>query len=478
MHQPQWAMPPVSSFAEAVVFLEKGIDYERTRRWLHNARWMNLPRVAALLDAMGDPHRAYKVLHVAGTKGKGSTAGAAAHCLHRAGLRTGLLTSPHLVTHRERIRVDGRMISQDEFWPIVRRMQPHVEARRAAEGLDSHRAPTYFEMLTVLALEHFARRGAEWAVVEVGLGGRLDSTNVVSPAVCVITPIGYDHMDKLGETPGEIAAEKGGILKEGVPFVLGRQRYPDARETLRRMATERHCPCWEVGRDVVLIRNEVLAAPASAPTAPVGRRFGLRTPCGEHHDLFTPLLGAHQLDNLAAAVAALEMAVEHGDLAFPAAALPAALADFRIPGRVELLQRQPAFVLDVAHTIESTEALIDALSVHFPGRRVHVVFGCSADKNAEGMLGAMRGHCATLTATQSRMRRARPAVEVAQAAVGCGLADAGCRIDTIPDAWEAVRVALERAEPADVVCVTGSFYVAGEVRAEWAKRHPEAAEET
>ena len=154
-----------------------------------------------------------------------------------------------------------------------------------------------------------------------------------------------------------------------------------------------------------------------------------------------------------------------------------ALADFHIPARVELLQREPALVLDVAHTVESTEALIDALSVHFPGRCVHVVFGCNADKDVEGMLTAMRGHCASLTATQSQMRRARPAGEVAQAAACCGLAEAECMIDTVPDAWRAAQAALARAAPDAVVCVTGSFYVAGEVRAEWTKFHPEAGDE-
>jgi len=469
-------MPAVSSFGEAVEFLERGIDYEHTRGWRHNSRWMNLPRVAALLEALGNPHRAYKVIHVGGTKGKGSTAGAAAHCLHRAGHRAGLLTSPHLVTHRERIRVDGQMIPEEEFWPVVRAMQPHVEGRRAAENRGSHRAPTYFEMLTALAFEHFARRRAEWAVVEVGLGGRLDSTNVVSPAVCVITAIGFDHMDKLGHTPEAIAAEKGGILKEGVPFVLGRQRYPGARETLRSMANERRCPCWEVGRDIVVTRNEVMAAPAAEPAAPVGRRFGLRTPRGDYEDLFTPLLGAHQLDNLAAAVGAIEMAVEHAGLAFAPEGLREALADFHVPARVELLQREPALVLDVAHTVESTEALLDALAVHFPGRRVHLVFGCSRDKDVEGILAAMRGHCVSLTATQSCLPRALAAGEVAWAAAACGLAESGCVLDTVPDAWQAAQAALRRAAPDAVDCVTGSFYVAGEVRAEWAKLHPEACD--
>jgi len=459
---------PIATYEDAVRFLEEGINYERTRRWAYNTRYLNLGRMEGLLGALGNPHRRYRVLHVAGTKGKGSTAGAAAHLLTRAGMRTGLITSPHLVTHRERIRIDGRMIDKRDFVLGVRRMQPYVAARRVHEAA-ADRAPTYFEMLTALGFEHFARRQVDWAVVEVGLGGRLDSTNVVAPDCCVITTIGFDHMDKLGETAEAIAGEKGGIIKPGVPVVLGRQQYPGALETLRRIADERGCPRREVGRELIATSREPLRAPKEQPDAPIGWRFTLKTPAAEYADLTTPLLGAHQLDNLAAAVGAVELAAERAGFDLTADAVRAAVAEFSVPARVEVLQRGPAFILDVAHTVESVQALLGTLEAHFPGRAVRVVFGCSADKDVAGLLGALRGRCTAFTATQAQdMPRALPAEEVAAIACELGfeqVVPGGVRVTA--NVVEAVDAALSEAQPDEVVVLTGSFFTAGQVRDNW-----------
>jgi len=460
---------PIGSYEDAVSFLEQGINYEKTRRWAYNTRYLNLGRMEALLAQLGDPHRRYHVLHVAGTKGKGSTGASAARLLTRAGRRTGLLTSPHLVTPRERIRVDGRMIEPEHFRRGVEKMRPYVQARREVEA-EGDRAPTYFEMLTALALDHFAEQQVEWAVVEVGLGGRLDSTNVVAPDCCVVTSIGFDHMDKLGDTAEAIAGEKADIIKPGVPVVIGRQQYPGALETLRRVADERGCPRWEVGRELTITAREPLCAPRERPEAPVGWRFTLKTPSG-HHDLTTPLLGAHQLENLAAAVGAVELASAHDAPEVPPQVVHRAIAEFRLPGRIEVLQRRPALILDVAHTVESVRALLDALETHFPGRAVRVVFGCSADKNLRGMLEALRGRCNALTATQAQdMPRALPAQEIAAAARELNFP---CGVKTAPNAVEAVETALAEAQPDDVVCITGSFFTAGEVRAHWLQTHPD-----
>ncbi len=459
---------PIATYEDAVRFLEEGINYERTRRWAYNTRYLNLGRMEGLLHALGDPHRRYRVLHVAGTKGKGSTAGAAAHLLTRAGMRTGLITSPHLVTHRERIRIDGQMIDPRPFVLGVRRMQPYVAARRVHEAA-ADRAPTYFEMLTALGFEHFAQQQVDWAVVEVGLGGRLDSTNVVSPDCCVVTTIGFDHMDKLGETAEAIAGEKGGIIKPGVPVVLGRQQYPDALAALRRIADERGCPRREVGRELTITAREPLSAPKEQPDAPIGWRFTLKTPAAEYADLTTPLLGAHQLDNLAAAIGAVEMAAERAGFGLTEDVVRQAVAEFSVPARVEVMQRGPAFILDVAHTVESVRALLDTLEAHFPGRAVRVVFGCSADKDVPGLLGALRGRCTAFTATQaSDMPRALPAEEVAAAARELGFEEAvpgGIRVT--PSVVEAVETALSDAHPDEVVVLTGSFFTAGEVRNHW-----------
>lgn len=468
---------PVGSFGEAVEFLEQGINYEKTRDWKYDKKVLDLRRTEQLLEAIGDPHRGYNIIHVAGTKGKGSTAGAAAHCLQCCGYRTGLLTSPHLITHRERACVANRMISEDAFWPIVAKMQPYVERKRMEEQEKHQRAPTYFEMLTALAFEYFAQRDVEWAVLEVGLGGRLDSTNVVTPRCCIITAIGFDHTDKLGDTPEAIAAEKGGILKEAVPVVLGRQRYEGALRTLRAMADERHCPRWEVGRELEVSDKEPMSAPVGRPDAEVGWRFSLATPGASYRDLFTPLLGAHQLDNLAAAIGAVEMTRRYAGLQVQSRQIADAIASFQIAGRIEVLKRTPGLVLDVAHTVESVEALLDALDTHFPGRPLRLVFGCSAGKKLHGMLARLLPRCVSFTATQAKLPRALPADEVAKAARESGLeSSVADGVNTIADPPEAVQNALSRARPGDIVCVTGSFYVAGEVRAKWLEDHPEAAD--
>lgn len=457
---------PISSFREAVDFIEEGLNYEKSQRWKYNRKWLDLSRMEGLLHALGDPHRGYNIIHVAGTKGKGSTSGAIAHCLSETGYCTGLLTSPHLVTPCERAIVDGQMISEEAFWRIARKMQPYVEAKRREKEASGLRAPTYFEMLTALPLEYFTERNVEWAVVEVGLGGRLDATNVVTPCCCVITAIGFDHTDKLGTTPGCIAAEKAGILKPGVPVILGRQQYRGALAVLRRAAQERGCPRWEVGGELRFSNRRAAAAPAHSAFAEVGWHFNLRTPVRNYENLFTPLLGAHQLDNLAAAVGALEMAAGHGGLNIDPDRIAAAIAAFRIPARVQVLQKAPALVLDVAHTVESITALMQALDTHFPGRRLRLVFGCSADKNVHGMLRTLRGRCESLTVTQARLPRALPAAELAGAARKAGVADDG-HTRIITDAWEAVQATLSEADPEDVVCVTGSFFVAGEVFDGW-----------
>jgi dihydrofolate synthase/folylpolyglutamate synthase len=454
----------VSRFREAVDFIERGLNYEKTQRWQYDRTWLDLRRVRRLLAELGEPQGRYNVVHVAGTKGKGTTSGAIAHCLERCGHRTGLLTSPHLVTHRERVRVDGEMIGEEDFAAGVRRMQSHVEELRRHETPLDHRAPTYFEMLTALAFDHFARSGVEWAVVEVGLGGRLDSTNVVAPRCCVITAIGFDHMDKLGDTPEAIAAEKGGILKPGVPVVIGRQPHAAALDTLRRMADERDCPRWEVGREVTVLDAEPLVAPPGDDEAPVGWRFSVETPAQRYEGLSTPLLGAHQLDNLAAAIGAVETVADRDGVRLSPEAVRDALAEFRVPARIEVAQRRPVLVLDVAHTAESVAALLAALERHFPGRKLHAVFGCSADKDAAGMLKLLAEGSASLTLTQARLPRAMSAEALAELAHP---ARPDVRVE--PDSRRAAEQALRQAAPDDVVCVTGSFYVVGEVRAERAE---------
>jgi dihydrofolate synthase/folylpolyglutamate synthase len=455
----------IETYDEAVRFLEEAINYEKIATWSYNSRTLNLSRTRCLLASLGNPQDRYGIVHVAGTKGKGSTSGAVARILTCNGYRTGLLTSPHLVTHRERICVDDEMISEDQVAAGVRAMQAYVQQKRWEEPL-SVRAPTYFEMLTALGLRHFAEVHAAWAVIEVALGGRWDSTNVVTPKCCIVTSIGFEHTDKLGNTAEEIAREKAGIFKPQVPVVLGRQSYPAALSTLREVADQTGCPRWEVGRDVEVVDARPLSAPPTDPEAPVGWQFSLQTPVRNYPDLTTPLLGRHQLDNLAAAVAAVLICESRGAVRLQPGAVAEAIAGFTVPGRLEVLQRDPLVILDVAHTVESVAALLDSLRQHFPERALRIVFGCSVDKNVRGILGLLRGRCVTLTATQADMPRAIPAADIEAVAREVHLKPPD-GTNVIPDAWSAAQDALSRAKPGEAVCIVGSFYTAGEIRKQW-----------
>ena len=447
--------PPFGDFQEALLFLEGIPNYEKTTDWDYTPKKLNLFRVSALMDYLGRPQDAFKTIHVAGTKGKGSTAAILASCLQAAGYRTGLYTSPHLVSPIERAKVDGEKISQEDFARLLGKLKNYIRAgRESGEGM----APTYFETLTALAFDYFRERSVEWAVVEVGLGGRLDSTNIVQPECCVITPIGFDHTDKLGSDIASIATEKAGILKEGVPVIVGCQPYPDAVHTVRKKADELGCECYEFGQDIEIRNDRAGVETGSGP----GWRFGVKTPWREYGDLFTPLLGAHQMINCATAAGVLSCLAERGDVEITLQQIRRGMAGVDCPARVQLLQQVPPVILDTAHTVESVNGLLDALGVHFPYKKVNFVFGCSSGKNVEGMLSLLP-QGGSFTATSADSPRAVPAEEVARIARKVGLN----QVKAVTPVFSAVKNTLKRTMADELLCVTGSFYVAGEVLQQW-----------
>jgi dihydrofolate synthase/folylpolyglutamate synthase len=320
---------------------------------------------------------------------------------------------------------------------------------------------TYFEILTALALKHFARRDVDWAVVEVGLGGRLDSTNLVESRVCIVTPIGFDHMDKLGHTPAAIATEKAGIFKPGVPAIIGTQNYREAGRVLRERADELSCPRWEVGRDILVQAPR----PAAADSNPEGAawQLGMKTPGRNYPDLRCSLLGQHQVHNAAAAVGALEMLRVRGEIAIEADAVKEGLASCRCPARVEVLTEAPLLVLDAAHTTESIRALLETIRAHFPGRSLRVVYGTHRDKDYAGILDLLLPECTEMITTSSLHPRAMGAEELAEEARSRGASS----VRPITPASEAVRRCLSTVTDKEMVVVTGSFYVAGQVREAW-----------
>jgi dihydrofolate synthase/folylpolyglutamate synthase len=400
---------------------------------------LGLERVEAALEALGHPERRFPALHVAGTNGKGSTCAFASAALHAAGHRVGLYTSPHLVRVNERIRVDGVEISDECFGQrILEVLERHPEAATSL---------TYFEFGTVVAFWHFAREAVDVAVVEVGLGGRLDATRACVPLVTAITPVSFDHMEYLGNTLGAIAAEKAGILKPGVPVVLSRQE-PEALEVLERLARERQAPVLLEGRDFHM------EARAGGSLAYMGTGLSLE-------GLSLSLRGEHQWQNAAVALASLEQLSARG-VRVPPEALRSGLAGARWPGRLEELGGSPPVLLDGAHNPAGVKVLLEGLRSLYPGRRVHCVFGVVADKDRGPMLRALLPACSSVHLTPlDTPRSLAPASYLDEARSLCANAYSYPSLDA------ALAGARAQAVPSDVLLCTGSLFLVGSVRAKW-----------
>ena len=439
-----------NDYDAALRYLFSATDYEQMRRVRYNADTFSLDRMERLLAALGSPHRRLRTVHVAGTKGKGSTA-AMIHALALAsGLWAGLYTSPHLLDIRERIRVGPRAVSRAELAERIRAAQPHVERLRRDGD-----APTFFEIFTALAFDHFARAEVDLAVAEVGLGGRLDATNVLLPDVAVVTAISLDHTAQLGNTLAAIAAEKAGIIKPGVPVVC--QPQPEEAERVIEEACRRAAaPLVRVGCDAAYTWS-----PGERDGRP-GVCLEVRTPREAYEGLFLPLMGAHQALNAVTALVAAEHVPILADRLTPEG-VREAFRSIDWPGRMEYVPDAPVVVLDGAHNRESIERLAEALAAHFPGRRTAVVFGAAADKDVDGMLAAMADRlpdaCVVFTRTNTP-RAAAPADLAARYR-----AAEGKDAETAPDVAEALARARDAARPDGLVVVCGSLYLVGEAKA-------------
>lgn len=433
------------NFNDAVAFLSRYTNYERQLRYPYDGWAMNLERMAALLEGLGRPDRRLKIIQVAGTKGKGSTAAMIAAMLTASGRRVGLYTSPHLVDFRERVRIDGAMASEATIAAGVARLIPAAES---AERRPELGPLTYFELLTALALEGFAATGCEAAVLEAGLGGRYDATTACDPVVAVLTPISYDHTDILGETLAAIAGEKAMIVKGPAPAVLAPQ--PDEA---RAVLLDR---CRAVGAPAVRVEEEYRWT--RREESPDGQNFDL-TGRRELAGLLLPLSGEHQLVNAAAAVAAVDASASAG-LGVPDAAVRAGLASVRWPARFQRVRRSPDVVLDGAHNAASAAFLRDTIQRLYSGRRVTAVVGLGADKDVEGFGRELAPCLSRLIITRSK---AMKAAEVAR--VRAAFAGAGLDVVEAPEVSGALETALAGAGPDEVVVVTGSFYVVSEAMA-------------
>lgn len=400
---------------------------------------LGLETMTALMGRLGMPQARYRTLHIAGTNGKGSTAAMAASVLQSAGYRVGLYTSPHLVEFRERIRVNGEMITESQ----VAQLTEHIRT-----SCQPDLSPTFFEYTTAMAFQHFAEARVDVAVLEVGLGGRFDATNVVTPMACAVTTIALDHQDHLGTTLSSIAFEKAGIIKQGVPVVLGRLD-EEARRTIEQVALERQAPVSRLDEDFH-IEGE---SPAHFSYHGLGLQYD---------GLTCALEGRHQLDNAACALALLEAAAPQG-ITVTAESVREGLRAVNWAGRLEIVDHHPTILVDGAHNPAAARVLADYLTDSLrshPSRRVVLVLGMMRDKDHRGFVEPLRGLVDEVVLTQADLPRSATAQELRAA-----LVDLFPSLHVAPSLSEAMTLAKQLAGSEDLVCVTGSLMLVGECQA-------------
>jgi dihydrofolate synthase / folylpolyglutamate synthase len=433
------------AYNQALDYLYSFVDYSLKKSSELAKADFNLDRMRALMALLDNPEKKYPCLHVAGTKGKGSTCALMASALTAAGYKTGLYSSPHLQDFVERIQIDNQPVSHAQLVELVEEVKPHVAAVPKL---------TTFEITTALGFLHFAQQNVEAAVIEVGLGGRLDATNVVTPRVSVITSLSYDHMAVLGNTLTLIAGEKAGIIKPGIPVVSSPQ-VDEALVVLERVAKERHAPLTLVGREVLFTAGE---------HSMDGQKLSLRRKqktekSQESVILRVPLLGQHQLVNATTAYAALKAS----GLDVSDAAIRKGFAEVSWPCRFEIMRREPPVILDSAHNLDSFEKLAQTLEDYFPGRPVLLIFGSSEDKDVEGMLRALKGRLKLVLATKAVHPRAIEPEKIVETANRLGV-----RAEAVAPVEAALARALELAAGSgEIILSAGSMFVTAEVKTAW-----------
>jgi dihydrofolate synthase/folylpolyglutamate synthase len=444
------------AYQETLDYLYSFVDYSLTRGFRNQPGLFDLDRMVEFMAHLGNPHQAYPILHIAGTKGKGSVSALCAGALQAAGYKVGLYTSPHLQDYAERIQLDRRPIPHADLISLVEEIRPY---------LDQGTKLTTFEITTALAFLYFARQGATAVVAEVGLGGRLDATNIVTPLVSVITSLSYDHMQVLGDTLAEIAGEKAGIIKPGIPVVLAPQP-EEARLVVTRVAQERGAPWIQVGDDLrYLPVDHSLDGQSlyvwSAEQQPLFDAFRRGDPVWQPLRLTIPLLGEHQVENAAVAYAALQTASRRG-LPLAADTVQRGFAHSDWSGRFEILQRQPPVVVDAAHNRHSAAKLRQALLDYFPGKQVILIFGASEDKDIPGMFAELLPLTSRVIVTRSfHPRAADPQQLVEQAARH------NHTVIVVPAIEDALVAGLRLLDEDSLLLVTGSIFIAAGARETW-----------
>ncbi|TKJ31042.1 MAG: bifunctional folylpolyglutamate synthase/dihydrofolate synthase [Chloroflexi bacterium B3_Chlor] len=439
------------SYQEALDYIYSFVDQEKLTPDQYVPRRFDLENMKRLLSMLGNPHLTLRAVHVAGTKGKGSTCAMMASILQAAGYRVGLFTQPHLHTFRERIRIDERLMSEEDLIAALERQKPFIEQLSD---------PSTFEIMTALAFQYFAEQEVDLAVVETGLGGRLDTTNVIEPMVSVITSISYDHTYILGDTLEQIASEKAGIIKNGKPVVCAPQRAV-AEQVIVEVCRQRRAPLVLLGRDWVChtgeadVEGQLFEVASKIPDAD-----GLLTP-RTSHEFWIPLLGRYQVVNATTSIATIDQLVRQGT-SVSLEQVTEGLRRAKWPGRLEILGREPLLVMDGAHNVDSVQRLMRALREYLNFDDLIVIAGFSLDKDIPSMMRELASHAREVIVTQAEHPRAGdPQVIVDR------VGPSRTRLTAVTDAASALWRALELAGKKDLVCVTGSLFVVAEARAAW-----------
>ena len=438
---------PTRTYESALKYLFSQTDYEQMLRVRYNRDTFNLERMRLLLKKLGDPHEKIRTVHIAGTKGKGSTATMLASMLKACGHKVGLYTSPHICNIRERITINGDMITQAALARLISRAEPHIE--RMKDG-----KPTFFEIFTALAFRYFADEQIDIAVIEAGLGGRLDSTNVLRPAVCGLSSISIDHTFQLGGSIAEIAGEKAGILKKDIPAVSVQQT-PEAKRVLQSTAEQIQAKLMFTGEDI-----EFSCRVESSRTSGCQTRICLTTPRSRFEHLAVPLPGEHQASNCGLALALLDQLKSQGMVIDDELAVRGLLGMY-LPGRMETIHEDPRILVDGAHNAASIQALLKTIAQHVPHDSMVMIFGCAADKDITGMMAqiATGADKVIITRATENPRAAKPK-DLAEVYAE----SSGREAQITENLPEALRVAESAASREDLICVCGSFYLVGEAK--------------
>lgn len=437
-----------TQYNRALDYLYSFVDYSLKHISELAKAEFNLDRMFALMEELGNPQAKYPIIHVAGTKGKGSVAALCASALKAAGYKTGLYTSPHLWDYVERIQINGEPISHEQLIELVEEVKPAVAKIPKL---------TTFEITTALGFLAFTKNDVNAAVVEVGLGGRLDATNIVMPKVSVITSLSYDHMAILGNTLAEIAGEKAGIIKEGIPVVSAPQT-EEALQVLERIAKQKYSQFILVGKDVKFER--LTSSLDGQELAVSGASTSLHS--AQRVKLGIPLLGAHQIENAAIAYAALKTS----GIPISEEAIQKGFSQVKWPARFEILRREPPIVIDSAHNRDSSRRLRQTLDEYFPLKPVILIFCALEDKDITGILEELKARLERVVATQADHPRAPSAEWTAEQVKKVGIP-----VEAVTPVADALERALELAGTQKLVLSAGSVAFAGEVSAAWRKRN-------